>query len=302
MVARVALPETLAEARPHLFARVAGAVAVSLQQRTLAAQGAFDAAEETVPVVVDYALGAVLDLPDADVPVSASLLSRWGVGFEAVLAVAEERRAQLEASIDRVGTAHVISGVPFAAAVLRDPAAVQQLRPGGTPVIVIPDAGTVVLGFAEEPESLQWVAKAAEHVLAGSSRWVSAEPLVRAGGAWEPFVWPAEAAADVARLNRRRDSVQYGAARQALQPAFEDEGVAVAELVLAEREGAYSTYATLVEGVESVVPRVDELVLASADGRVTRVPFDEVAAVPGLLEPVEGVTPAYSRVRAFPAL
>lgn len=298
----IEIPRTLAEATPLLKPRPLGLVPFQIRGQQLALQGAESAVDTAIPVAADYYLGAILDLPAADVPVTGGMLDSWGVDMAAVFAAARENTAQDEAGVQSFDAALVISGMPFAAAVLRDPAALAAFATEATAVIIIPEPGTVLLGFAEDDDSLNSLARAAEASLAGASRTVSAMPLIRSGDGWAPFEWPAEVAAPVGRLQRRWDSVQYAASRPVLQETYRAAGdeAFVAELVLAEGEGgAYATYATLMD-MRTVVPRADMLVLSADDGRISHVPFAEVAAMAGVLSPAPGTVPEYFVVDRFP--
>lgn len=303
MAEQVVIPGSLSEASSLLTARPVGLVPFQIRGQVLALQGAEAGIDAAVPVVADYFVGAVLDLPSADVPVTVRMLDDWGVDMEAVVAEAARNRAQVEASVDAFEEALVISGVSFAAAALRDPGAVSRFREGATPVIVVPDAGTVVLGFAEDPGSLVSAARAVERVLAQSSHTVSVTALVRSENGWVPFEWPEAVSAEVSRLGKRWDSVQYGAARTVVQESYAAAGsdVFVAELVLAaDATGEYVTYASVTEGAVSVVPRAQFLVLNAADGRIGQVPFGRVLDA-GVLAPAPGTVPDYFSVTRFPA-
>lgn len=303
MTADIQIPETFAEASELLTARPVGLVPFQIKGQQLALQGAESGIDAAVPAVGDCYIGAILDLPTADVPVTGSMLDSWGVEMSAVVAAAARNRSDVEASVDAFEEALVISGVPFAAAALRDPAAVGGFRPDATPVILVPDPGVVVLGFVEQPESLVSLARAGELALANATRTVSATPLVRSGDSWAPFDWPEAARAEADRLRKRWDSVQYGAARDVVQATYAAAGsdVFVAELALAtDASGEYVTYATVVEGVASVVPRAQFLVLTAEDGRSAHVPFDAVADA-GVLVPAAGTVPEYFSVERFPA-
>jgi hypothetical protein len=303
MTADIEIPQTFAEASELLTARPVGLVPFQIKGQQLALQGAESGIDAAVPAVGDCYIGAILDLPTADVPVTGSMLDSWGVEMSAVVAAAARNRSDVEASVDAFEDALVISGVPFAAAALRDPAAVAGFRPEATPVILVPDAGVVVLGYLEHPESLVSLARAGELALANATRTVSATPFVREGDAWALFTWPDAVQAEAERLQKRWDSVQYGAAREVVQATYNAAGsdVFVAEHALAtDQAGEYVTYATVVEGVASVVPLVQFLVLNAEDGRIARVSFDDVAEA-GVLTPATGTVPDYFSVERFPA-
>ncbi|MFT4220231.1 MAG: hypothetical protein QM611_06910 [Microbacterium sp.] len=303
MTGDIEIPPSLADARDLLAARPLGLVPFQIRAQQLALQGAQGALDAAVPVVADYYVGAFLDLPTADVPVSTSMLGEWGVSMDVVVDLASNLRAQDDAPLDQVGDALVVASVAFAAAALRDPAAVSRLGEG-TPVIVVPDAGHVLVGFAEDVASLSSVASVAEQVIAQTDRPVSVTPLVRSGSGWAEFEWPDAVGAEVGRMRRRWDAIEYTAAQKVLHDTYAAAGddVLVATLTLADNPaGERITYTTLSEGVRTLIPRADLVVLGAADGRMQHVPFAAVAALDGVLVPSVGTVPDYFLAERFPA-
>lgn len=303
MNASTEIPRTFEEARTSLSARPVGLTPFQIRAQRLALDGASDGIDAAAPIAGDYYVGAYLDLPTADVPVSARMLEDWGLTLDAVLDVAADNHSSEEANVAQFESALIIEGVHFAAAALRSPRAVSGFRPDATPVMVIPEPGIVLLGFAEDADSISSLVTVAQRFVSESGRAVSISPLVKQGEAWAEYPWPASVSGGVAELARRWDRAQYTAARPVLQRTYQNAGqdVFVADLVLAESpQGGLTTYATVMD-VRMVVPRADLLVLQSDDGQIKPVPFDEVAAVPGVLESARGTVPAYFAVSRFPA-
>ena len=299
---RSQIPGALAEARELLSARPLGLVPFQIRGQALALRGAEAELEAAVPIVADYYLGAVLDLRGGTVPVSASMLEAWGIDLPTALEAAHQRQEHADGEADGDDGAVVLRGVPAAAELLRNPA-IAEAHASDVPVVVVPDAGTVVIGSADDESSLIALALAAERVLAESEHPVSITPLVAVDGRWEPFEWPASAEAAVRRLQRRWDALQYAAARPALQELYRRSGqdVFVSECVLADDpSGRTVTYAALLNG-RTVTPRVDLLVLNDGSGGIRPVPFDEVAALDGVLAPAPGAVPEHYLVTRFPA-
>lgn len=303
MAEQIDIPRSLAEAESLLTPWPIGLIPFQIRSQQLALQGADAAVASALPIIADYYVGAILDLPQADVPVNGSMLSAWNVDIDVVVDRAQANRAQTEASVELAGAAIVVTGAPFAAAALRDPAVLGSLAQGRTPVIVVPEPGRLVLGFAEDAASLEMVAVVAEKVLAETAQSVSVTPLVSRGGHWHVFSWPEALEVPVARLERRWSNVQYAAAKPVVQASYQAKGrdVFVAEHALAENpEGQRITYAALSDML-SVVPRVDFLLLRADDGRMAQVPFAVVQARGDVLVPVDGAVPEYFVVNRFPA-
>lgn len=304
MTGEIEIPASLDEARPVLSDRPVGVVPYQIRAQLLAAQGLEQAADAAVPVVEDYYVGAILDLPTADVPVTTTMLGEWGVTMDDVVEAGAAARAQAESPVEQFGAALVVRSMPFAAAALRDPMAVSGLRPDAVPVIVVPDVGHTLVGFADDHASLASMATAAERVLAGTDRSVSIVPLVRVASGWQRFEWPESVAAEVGRMRRRWDQVQYRAARDALSRTYAAAGVdvfvATLELAQQDDDGPFTTYATVTKDVHTVIPRADLVVLGGGDGRMQRVPFERLAELPGVLTPSVGTVPEHFEVSRFP--
>ncbi|MGO2518534.1 MAG: hypothetical protein ACTH8F_00275 [Microbacterium sp.] len=304
MTGEIEIPVSLTAASEVLVDRAVGVVPFQIRAQLLAVQGVEQAADAAVPVVEDYYVGAVLDLPTADVPVTTTMLEEWNVTMDDVVAAGAAARAQEEAPVESFGSAFVVRSVAFAAAALRNPAAVSGLRPGSTPVIVVPDIGHTMIGFADDEASLASVATAAERVIASTDRSVSITPLVQTGAGWERFEWPAGVADAVGRMQRRWDHAQYSAAREALTRTYAAAGVDVfvATLELAQQgdDGPLATYTTVTKDVHTVIPRADLVVLNGGDGRMQQVPFDQLAAISGVLTPSVGTVPEHFEVSRFP--
>lgn len=304
MTGDIEIPVSLGAASGVLVNRAVGLVPFQIRAQLLAVQGVEQAVDAAVPVVEDYYVGAILDLPTADVPVTTVMLQEWGVTMDDVIDAGAAARAQEDAPVESFGTAFVVRSVAFAAAALRDPVAVSGLRPDAVPVIVVPDVGHTLVGFADDPGSLVSVATAAERVLANTDRSVSITPLVQSGVGWARFGWPDSVAEEVGRMQRRWDHVQYSAAREALTRTYAAAGVDVfvATIELAQQgdDGPFMTYATVSKGVHTVIPRVDLVVLNAGDGRMQQVPFEQFSALPGVLTQSVGTVPEHFEVSRFP--
>jgi hypothetical protein len=74
----------------------------------------------------------------------------------------------------------------------------------------------------------------------------------------------------------------------------------VAELALAANDGDTLTYTTLTEGVPTVLPIAEVVVLVGSDGRTTRRPMEQLFRTPGLLAPVPDSAPPLVFATGFP--
>lgn len=297
------IPRTLQDARAALAPRVVGALPRQIRARGLLAQqqSAIDAVS---PVVGDIALGMYLDLPEADVPVSAAMLQSWGVSFEEALEIAFENRTEDEAVADSLGVATLIDGIPFAANVARQPSVAKQIISNEHAVVLIPTPGYTIVGRAGDEQSLEVMLSVADRILQDAQRTVSVRPIVTTPDGWSEFTWPEALAGAAKSLQRRWESIQYAALRTVLHEHFRAtaQPFEMSECVLErDTDGALTTYTTVTQGMPTVIPTVDWVVLLSEDGEIGRIAWNEIADVPGVLEPIAGIELAVSHIGRFPS-
>lgn len=297
------IPRTLDDARLAIAPRVVGALPRQIRARGLLAQqqSAIDAVS---PVAGDIALGMYLDLPEADIPVSAAMLKSWGISFDEALAIAFENRAEDEAVADSLGVATIIDGIPFAANVVRQPNVAKQIISNEHAVVLIPAPGYTIVGRAGDDKSLEVMLAVADRLLQDAPRTVSIRPIVTTPDGWSEFTWPESLAGAAKSLRRRWESVQYAALRTVLQQHFRATGQSfeMSECVLeSNADGNLTTYTTVTEGVPTVIPTVDWVVLLSESGEIARVPWDEISAISDVLQPITGIELDVSHVGRFPA-
>lgn len=297
------LPPTFEQARPLLTARPLGRTPLGLTAWRLAAGGAQTAADAARPIAADLLVGAILDLPEVDVPVTEGMLRDWGVSLDDVIAAATANRSSVQPRVQPIEGAYLVSSVPYAAYALQTPEAVATLVPGRTPVILVPTTGELVVAAAEDPAGLHVAVRVAERILQSDNRGVSVTPLVRDGSRWVPFEWPGSVAPVVRVLRQRWDVAQYAAQRPLLQAHYAggQQDYAVAEAAMfAAPDGTTVTSTTLVEGAPTVLPWVEEVVLVAESGAAQRVPMAELARIPGLLVRLPDLDPARMYASRFP--
>ncbi|SDH43008.1 hypothetical protein [Agrococcus jejuensis] len=295
------LPATLEAARPLLVGRAFTGVGHALRVRELRLQGVEGYLEAAAVVVDDLYVGAVLDLPTSDVPVSSELRTRWGVVASEVVAAATS--AEHPPALSQVGAVVVVQGAAPVAAVLHRAALVERVLGSRAPLVVAPAVDTMVVAPADDPQAVLAAAQIADRVLAGTQHPLSAAPLVRSGEGWAIGAWPQAAQAAGRALRARLTVLEHARLRQLLQAHYDrtDESAVIAEAVLVPAaDGGAATRARFVEGQRTVLPRVDEVELVRADGGTRLVSFAALAAVQGLLTPLEGTAPPLVYPTAFP--
>lgn len=296
------LPATFEAARPLLVGRALSGVGHSLRAREVRLQGADGYSEAAAVVVDDLYVGAVLDLPTTDVPVTAELRARWGVTSTVIVDAATS--GEHPPAMSQVGGVTVVQGAAPVAAVLHRAPLVERILAGRAPLVVVPAVDTMVVAPADDPQAVLAAAQIADRVLAGTAHPLSATPLVRSGDGWAIGAWPETAQAAGRALRARLSTIEHARLRQLLQVHYDrtDESAVIAEAVLVPTvDGGATTRARYVEGRRTVLPRVDEVELVHADGSTRLIPFAALAAVEGLLTPIDGTTPPLVFPTAFPS-
>lgn len=297
-----AVPRSFDEARRLLSVRPMGAQSMQLRHLRLALQGAEQGLDVVQPIAADLAVGTYLDLPDADVAVSAAQLAQWGVTLpQALDAAVGAGFGQPVPVAQRIETVHLYQDVRFAGTTLLRPELVHDLPVDGNPVILVPTVGDLLVGGADDPAGLTFMVRMAERILQSNALPVSIQPLVRRGPGWAPFEWPASAQPHAEVLRRRWDSLLYATQQPLLSEHYERVGTPtfVPELQLFAKDGETISVTTLTEGVPSVLPLADVVSLVR-DGRVTRVPMEQLFRIPGLLTPTPNTAPPRVFATRFP--
>lgn len=296
----VDVPVTLEAARASLRVRPLGQLPFSVRslERTVRAPGTgFEIGRH---VAGDVYLGPYLELPGGDVPVTDLMVDSWGV----------ERDAVIDLALSTVGAPGeprpldelLVFGGAGAASILADPARLDPWSAGRTPVLVVPDIATALVGWVESAASLVLLARVAERAVAGTATPVSVAPLVRVASGWEPFEWPVDAEAAVDRLHHRWEHAHYTLTQEVLRELYRttNRPYVTATHVLGERGEELVSAASIVEGSENLLPVVDTVVLVRADGSSTPVPYTSLQSIEGLLQRVENPSPPYHLVTRFP--
>jgi hypothetical protein len=297
------VPESFDAARRVLSVRPMGALTMQLRHLRLALQGAAEAVDVVQPIAADLSVGMYLDLPDADLAVSAAQLARWGVTLPQALdaAVAAGFGHPVPRS-QRIEAVHLYQDLRFAGTALLRPELIRGLPVDGDPVILLPTVGDLLVGGVDDPAGLTFMVRMAERIVQSQALTVSIQPLVLRASGWVPFGWPAAAQPHADALRRRWDSLHYAAQQPLLRQHFERVGPPyfLPELALFAKDGETITVTSLTEGVPTLLPLADVVSLVSDGGQVTRVPMDQLFRIPGLLVPLPNTAPPRVFATRFP--
>jgi len=195
-------------------------------------QGA--ACPEFRPMAGSFALSLVVDAPDWELDVTARELQAWNADFDILLQRAranlllrggEERFRPLRPGLFRSNWQDGLDGSRILL-----PGVLKSLRLQGEPVVVLPDADTLLVAGSEDPQALAWSMEGALEFQ--GSRSLNGCPLQLRHFQWEP--WEAGAGHPagtlLARVRHRRLLEEY-AHQKTLLDRLHGEAVAVASKV-----------------------------------------------------------------------
>jgi hypothetical protein len=258
------------------------------------------------------AVGLVYDLPESIVLLGRHHLDTWGVPFPEALEAARDNLRQISRDpFDPVGEG--VWRSPWKdnhdAARLVLPEVLEAHAVEGDLVAMVPNRDTLLLGGTEE--GLGVLAELAEEALSHPRR-VSGVLLRYSGGGWTPYL-PPESNPLRARFRKMR-SMSLGSAyaeqKELLDRRNEktDEDVFVASYSAVQKKesGELFTYAVWSEGVETLLPEVDQVFFfrpgpeEEAGSIVGEAPWERVVAVVGRLLSPQGLYPERYRVEDFP--
>lgn len=305
------IPTRYAEARAQLMPVVRSAAGMAVTRLSIA-QGPDarpDHAPAQRPLAADHVVCLVLDQPDAMAYVSEHSLQEWGVDWDQAYADALDN---LRALPEHGGWANLAPGVwsgewgdAYESSRLLLPDLIYRLDLRD-PVVMVPFRHALLVTSASHPQGVEALVRIAHQALDQHGRWVSFELLQLEGRTWQPFTATGPAAALQAQMRLRSQAEDYASQRQVLQGQHEAEGVDlfVADYTLARKDdGPLINYAVWAEGVDTLLPQADTIVMTYKDGEGywhTRLPWATVQARFGALMEATELVPVRYRVRHFP--
>jgi len=296
---------------PRLMAGVRDRAYLELNRLAQAVEFGVDHASPTLqrPLAADIAQVLLVDAEDSVSLVPESSLASWGVTWDAALA---QGLANLRARSNEV---HIVEHQGVFAWQVNDSydagrilltGALADVGVCGELVAMVPDRDVLLLAGSEDMTQLRALAAVAQRRFDEGGRLLSGWPLVLRGGQWQLFDPPAEVATEFRRVERRYASLAYRQQSEALQKYLEvlGEDVFVGSWLLESADdappGEFTALAVWTEGVETMLPEVDEVVFNGADEVMYRVPWARArAVVAGLMQSTE-YFPARWRVDGFP--
>jgi hypothetical protein len=307
------VPEKFEDVHPDLLPVVRGRRYYEVTRLQLRADGMDDPGCPYRTVAEHLAVGLGYDLPESIVQVRQANLDGWAVGFEQALAAACDNlrglsRQPLEPAGPGVWRSPWRDNHDAARLMLTDLIRAHEVR--GDPVAMVPNRDTLLLAGADDGAGLARLAGLAEQA-AEHPRFLSGAAVRLRGDSWEPFL-PAPDHPLHPRFRSllvkslARDYADQKEALDALN-AKPGEDVFVASFSLLQQKGTglIRSYCVWSEGVDSLLPRTDDVALCRVKGRddgevVGFFPWERLEAVAGGLRRRADLYPERYRVAGFP--
>jgi hypothetical protein len=308
---RKAVPDEFADVRPDLLPGVRARSTFELTPLRLRAQGDGETVWPYRVLAGHLGVGVVYDLPESMSQVQQERLDKWGITLDEALATAGDNLRRVsggdfEQPAPGVWLSPWRDNYDASRLVLPDLLARYEVR--GDLVAAVPNRDVLILTGSEDEAGLRFLfAQIEEHM--EKPRPLSALPVRLDGQTWLPYRPDpdGELFQRFRLLHLKSLGQDYADQAEALKALHEKtvEDVFVASFSGVQRGGAVLSYCVWSEGVESLLPRTDEVFFVrpteGGEGKVAaRGNWDRVMQVVGDLARPCGLYPERYRVRDFP--
>jgi len=310
------MPDGYEAAKPRLLpiVRTAADEAMGLLSAQRLSSGAPGEAAPTRlasrPLAGPLIVGLAFDTPNAIRRIDAGQLENWQVDFEQVLSDALHNLRGLP---EHGGWQEIAAGVwrgawgdSYEPSRILLPDLIRRLDVAD-PVALMPVRNALLVCSARNEAGLSVMAALAKAAIESEPRWLSLTPLALVGDRWQVFTPPTSCARAFAELALHDLAQTYAGQKNLLDDLHQRRGtdIFVASATGVEKDGQLLTYSVWTEGVDTLLPQTDLVVLSRMqDGQVGQsifVPWDAaVAALSELMEPTEHV-PVRFRATRFPS-
>ena len=241
---------------------------------------------------VEYVGGELfvgLDEEPGGVAITQGQAEVWPTPFRDVVVSAVASAPELPEPVDGVVA---VEDEAVAASVLLDPSRAATLALNGAPVVFALSRQRLVIVGADDEAGVARVLDAAEELYAAGGPLVSAHPVILAEGAWAPFRWGERLPALASRFQRvlRLFGVRaYEAQTVALQRP--DVHIADPKIQVLET-GVTTTFAAWPKGTATLLPVVDNVIIADPSGTLSVATLNEFLDAAGDAVIKTGLSPA----------
>ena len=261
------------------------------------------------PLAGPFIVGLAFDTPNAIRRIDTRQLESWQVDFERVL---DDALQNLRALPEHGGWQQIAAGVwrgawgdSYEPSRILLPDLIHRLDVAD-PVALMPVRNALLVCSARNEAGLAVMAALAKAAIESEPRWLSLTPLALSGERWEVFTPPESCARAFAELALHDLAQAYAGQKNLLDDLHQRRGtdIFVASATGVEKDGQLMTYSVWTEGVDTLLPRTDLVVLSRLkDGQLGQtifVPWDAATAMlSALMEPTDHVPVRY-RARQFP--
>lgn len=313
--AGIELPEEFEDVRPDLLAAVrsrayfeVGVPLMALESKSRPGFGDLSYTE----IADCLTVAPVYDLPTSIRQLGGEDLDRWGVSIYEALEVAKQNLHEMTREVAQLDDVYCFSsGDSHDAARLLLTELIGSLDVRGETIAMAPNREMLLVTGSESPGGLKQMAQLAVQGMQ-HERWISGVALRLREGAWEQWLPPAEhperPAFDMLRVQTLM--AEYEQQKTLLDQRHEQEGrevfVATYSATRDEATGRVRSYCMWGEGIETLLPRTDRVVLMASDDQerpahiAAASDWETVAAVAGDLLTLEDLYPERRRVSGFP--
>ncbi len=257
------------------------------------------------------ALSLAYDLPTSMMMVNEDILEKWGVTFYEAMEVAKQNLAEKPLQCAQIGPLYALAngdGYDATRLVLLD--FIRKLQLDGDPIAMVPNRERLYLTGSDSPDGLQamlhFVGEDVKH-----ERFISGMAFRLENSEWSPWL-PQTGHPHYRQLHELAVQTlgeMYTQQAVLLDRRFAAAGEAVfAATFSAFRDAATNgvcSYAMWAEGVDSLLPETDEIVLARPQGNdisiVARCDWHTLQGLAGDLMEPQDMYPQRWRVRQFPS-
>lgn len=299
------VPEVFSEAVSLVWPRVYGTTRFELDRFELGLTGRESGLEAVRPAGPGMLVGVVVDDGDLEVRVSEAMAQDWGVSFDDVLAAALGNAARCEFQVETITPEVFLVREPnFDPHLWLEPG-VLKIFPAESPLLVAtPMRGFTLVGV-DRADTLTIFAGVMGDMLQSGQELESVTVCRQGGSGWEAVAWEqAPIAPGLVDMVTKLFADQGYARQKPLLEAWQNdgEGLFVAgHKVLRSPDGRVVSRAAWSQGVVTLLPVVDEVLLVGEDLSQTEVSWQRFAEIVSEAAQPCGLIPERFRVTQFPS-
>ena len=303
------LPESFEEASGSLRPKIWTRQTIDLMQLRARCENSERPDLPLYPLGAHHYSSLVFDTPTAMRSLSKSDLEGWGVQYYPALEAACHNLDEHTTMWSQIGDHFYasMSGDSYDSSRVLLLDKIKAFDVLGTHVACVPNRESMFVCGSEDEESLNIMFELAEKTLAEDPRPGCPLPLIIDGDEWADWVPPRNHS-----IRPRYDQLAlqyfgnaYHNQKELLEQLFEwdvDNAAFVASFMAFEKDGVATSVASWGEGVDSLLPRTDQIAFSRGRGDTTLVDWGTAAEIVGnLLVEDPSYYPIRYRVREFPS-